>query len=72
MKLTQKVDHFTVFNSFPGTNGCSQKLPPNNLCSPNVHIVDCALFQALRSLPVLDAAIQAFQITVNSPLLQLA
>jgi len=31
MKLTQKVDHFTVFNSFPCTSGCSQKLPPNNL-----------------------------------------
>ena len=31
MKLTQKVDHFTVFNSFSSTNGCSQKFPPNNL-----------------------------------------
>ena len=31
MKLTQKVDHSTVFNSFPSTSGCSQKLPPNNL-----------------------------------------
>jgi len=31
MKLTQKVDHFTVFNSFPSTGGCSHKLPPNNL-----------------------------------------
>ena len=30
MKLTQKVDHFTVFNSFPSTSGCSQKFPPNN------------------------------------------
>ena len=31
MKLSQKVDHFTVFNSFPSTGGCSQKFPPNNL-----------------------------------------
>ena len=31
MKVTQKVDHFTVFNSFPSTSGCSQKFPPNNL-----------------------------------------
>ena len=31
MKLTQKVDHFTVFNSFPSTSGCSQKFPPNNI-----------------------------------------
>ena len=31
MKLTQKVDHSTVFNSFPSTSGCSQKFPPNNL-----------------------------------------
>ena len=31
MKLTQKVDHFTMFNSFPSTSGCSQKFPPNNL-----------------------------------------
>jgi len=30
MKLTQKVDHFTVFNSFPSTSCCSQKFPPNN------------------------------------------
>jgi len=28
MKLTQKVDHFTVFKSFPSTSCCS---PPNNL-----------------------------------------
>ena len=28
MKLTQKVDHFTVFNSFSSTCGCSQKFPP--------------------------------------------
>jgi len=27
MKLTQKVDHFTVFESFPSTSGCSHKLP---------------------------------------------
>jgi len=27
MKVTQKVDHFTVFNSFPSTSGCSQKFP---------------------------------------------
>ena len=30
-KLTQKVDHFTVFNSLPSTSGRSQKFPPNNL-----------------------------------------
>ena len=30
MKLTQKVDHFTVFKSFPNTSCCSQKFPPNN------------------------------------------
>jgi len=31
MELTQKVDHFTVFKSFPSTSCCSQKFPPNNL-----------------------------------------
>ena len=31
MKLTQKVDHFTVFKSFPSTFCCSQKFLPNNL-----------------------------------------
>jgi len=31
MKLTQKLDHFTVFKSFPTTGCCSQKFPPNNL-----------------------------------------
>ena len=31
MKLTQKVDHFTVFKSFPSTSCCSQNFPPNNL-----------------------------------------
>ena len=31
MKLTQKVDHFTVFKSFPSTSCCSQKFLPNNL-----------------------------------------
>ena len=31
MKPTQKVDHFTVFKSFPSTSCCSQKFPPNNL-----------------------------------------
>jgi len=30
-KLTQKVDHFTVFKSFPSTSCSSQKFPPNNL-----------------------------------------
>ena len=30
-KLTQKVDHFTVFNSLPNTSCCSQKFPPNKL-----------------------------------------
>ena len=31
MKLSKKVDHFTVFNSFSSTGGCSQEFPPNNL-----------------------------------------
>ena len=31
MKLTQKLDHFTVFKSFPSTSCYSQKFPPNNL-----------------------------------------
>jgi len=31
MKLTQKVDHFTVFKSLPSTSCCSQKFPPNDL-----------------------------------------
>ena len=31
MKLTQKVDHFTVFNSLPSSSCCSQKFPPNHL-----------------------------------------
>jgi len=31
MKLTQKLDHFNVFKSFPSTGCCSQKFPPNNL-----------------------------------------
>jgi len=26
MKLTQKVDHFTVFNSFPSTSGSSRQI----------------------------------------------
>ena len=30
-KLTQKVDYFTVFESFPSTSCCSQKVPPNKL-----------------------------------------
>ena len=30
-ELSQKVDHFTVFESFPSTSCCSQKFPPNNL-----------------------------------------
>ena len=30
MKLTQKVNHFTVFKNFPSTSCCSQKFPPNN------------------------------------------
>ena len=30
-KLTQKVNHFTVFKSFSSTSCCSQKFPPNNL-----------------------------------------
>ena len=29
MKLTQKVDHSTVFKSFPSTSCCSQKFRPN-------------------------------------------
>ena len=31
MKLTQKVDHFTVFESFPSTSCCSHKFPPKKL-----------------------------------------
>ena len=31
MKLTEKVEHFTVFESFPSTSCCSQKFPPKNL-----------------------------------------
>ena len=31
MKLTQKVDHFTVLKSFPSTNCCSQKFPLNKI-----------------------------------------
>ena len=31
MKLTQKVDYFTVFESFPSTSCCSQKFPPNKI-----------------------------------------
>ena len=31
MKHTQKVDHFTVFESFPSTSCCSQKFPPNKI-----------------------------------------
>jgi len=30
-KLTQKVDHFTVFESFPSTSCCSQKFLPNEI-----------------------------------------
>ena len=31
LKLTQEVDHFTVFESFPSTSCCSQKIPPNKI-----------------------------------------
>ena len=31
MKLSQKVNHFTVFESRPSTSCCWQKIPPNNL-----------------------------------------
>ena len=31
MKLTQKVDHFIVFESFPSTSYCSQKFLPNKI-----------------------------------------
>jgi len=31
MKLTQKLDHFTVLKSFPSTSGCSRRFPTNNL-----------------------------------------
>jgi len=31
MKFTQKVDHFTVFESFPSTSGCSHKFLPNKI-----------------------------------------
>ena len=30
-KFTQKVDYFTVFESFPSTSCCSQKFPPNKI-----------------------------------------
>ena len=30
MKLTQKVDHFTVFESLHSTSCFSQQIPPNN------------------------------------------
>ena len=30
-KLTQKVDHFTVFESFPSTSCCSHKFLPNKI-----------------------------------------
>jgi len=30
-KLTQKVDHFTVFESFSSTSCCSHKFPPNKI-----------------------------------------
>jgi len=30
-KLTQKVNHFTVFESFPSTSCCSQKFLPNKI-----------------------------------------
>ena len=30
-KLTQKADHFTVFESFPSTSCCSQKFPLNKI-----------------------------------------
>ena len=30
-KLTQKVDHSTMFESFPNTSCCSQKVPPNKI-----------------------------------------
>ena len=30
-KLTQKVDHFTVFKSSPRTSCCSQKFLPNKI-----------------------------------------
>jgi len=31
MKLTQKVDHFTVFKNLPSTSCYSQNFLPNNL-----------------------------------------
>ena len=31
IKLTQKVDHFTVFESFSSTSCCSKKFPPNKI-----------------------------------------
>ena len=30
-KLSQEIDHFTVFESFPSTSCCSQKLLPNKI-----------------------------------------
>ena len=31
IKLTQKVDHFTVIESFPSTSCCLQKFPSNTI-----------------------------------------
>ena len=31
MKLTQKVDYFTVFESFPSSSCCSHKFPPSKI-----------------------------------------
>ena len=31
MKLTRKVDHFTVFESFPSTSCCPHKFPPSKI-----------------------------------------
>jgi len=30
-KLTQKVDHFTMFETFPSNSCCSHKFPPNKI-----------------------------------------
>ena len=31
IKLTQKMDHFTVFNSFPSISCCLMWFPPNKI-----------------------------------------
>jgi len=39
IKLTEKVDQFTVFESLPSTSYCSQKFPPNDLAGWTCEVV---------------------------------